>query len=285
MRAGLFRKFGASLAAAIWPGSDHCSICGSGALPAMDLDLAFCLPCLAALLWRPGVPCVHCGRPIPAVAGRTLCPECVAGATNALLPALDGLVSLGVYHGLMMNCIRHLKYDGRAELGAPLGELLGLAMLGRVGPREVCGGGWRAVLVPVPLHGDRLAERGYNQAQLIAEGVAGVTGLPLATDVVIRTRGEGTQAGRNRADRLGALTGVFEPGAEATEVKRGSPVDVRGADVMLIDDVLTTGATLASCAGVLRILGARRVFGCTLAAGINRAWWSQEAMSPELSTA
>lgn len=279
------RTLGAGLAAAIWPGSDHCSICGSAALPAMDLDLAFCLPCLAALLWRPGVPCVHCGRPIPLVDGPTLCPECAAGTTNALLPALDGLVSLGVYYGLMMDCIRHLKYDGRAELGVPLGELLGLAMLGRVGPRGVGGGGWRAVLVPVPLHGGRYAERGYNQAELIAQGVAGVTGLPVASDVVVRARQEGTQAGRSRADRLSALTGVFEPGAAAIGVKRGSPVDVRGADVMLIDDVLTTGATLASCGGVLRTLGARRVFGCTLAAGINRAWWSQEAVSPELSTA
>jgi predicted amidophosphoribosyltransferase len=128
--------------------------------------------------------------------------------------------------------------------------------------------------VPVPLHPTRYAERGYNQAALVATGVADALGLPLVTHALVRVKVGAAQAGLDRLARLSALTGAFTcaaPGGGGGRTERA----ISGKDVLLVDDVLTTGATLAACAAALRQAGARRVFGCVVAVGINRKWWRQ----------
>ena len=92
--------------------------------------------------------------------------------------------------------------------------------------------------VPVPLHPLRLRERGYNQAGLLARAVCSRTGLPLWEDALARTRYSASQLTRIREERLTALSGAFE----------ADGAQVAGKRVLLVDDVLTTGATLLSCA-------------------------------------
>lgn len=113
------------------------------------------------------------------------------------------------------------------------------------------------VLVPVPLHRRRLFLRRYNQAALLARGLAGVQpGVVFAPDALIRVRRTQSQGGFDRTGRARNVRGAFA-------VRR--PQSVEGKAVMLIDDVLTTGATVAECARVLRAAGAKSVDVLTLA--------------------
>jgi ComF family protein len=106
----------------------------------------------------------------------------------------------------------------------------------------------RGELVPVPLHPARRRRRGFNQAERLASALARRTGLAVA-DCLERTGPRGTQMGRDREERLAAL-------AEAVRVRRGAPAP---REAILVDDVLTTGATVLACARALRSAGCGRV--------------------------
>ena len=187
---------------------------------------------------------------------------------------VDRSTALGIYEGSLATQIRRLKYDGQTHLGGPLGSLLGVAVASRFGPPPQDGRGWRAVVVPVPLHPARYAERGYNQAALIAASVADVLDLPLVTQAMARVKVGAAQAGLDRLARLSSLAGAFTCDAPGVSARRAARA-LEGKDVLLVDDVLTTGATLAACGTALRQAGARRIFGCVVAVGINRRWWGQ----------
>ena len=128
------------------------------------------------------------------------------------------------------------------NLGVPLGHLLRRLL------REE--GLSADVVVPVPLHPKRLAERGYNQAALLARAAARELGAPLAARALVRVRDTSQQARLGRTERLANVERAF--------VAR-DPKAVRGRDVLLVDDVETTGATLTACRAALLEAGARRV--------------------------
>ena len=142
-----------------------------------------------------------------------------------------------------------MKYRGRAEYAAFYGKMLALNF-GKI---------WHGLgiegIVPVPVHKKRLKERGYNQAELLAEAVEEETGIPLLTGCLIR--GESTKAQKklSREERFANLRSAFQPGEKA-------PPDV----VLLVDDIYTTGATADACAEVLLRAGAKRVFLTTVCA-------------------
>ncbi len=112
-------------------------------------------------------------------------------------------------------------------------------------------------LVPVPLHSQRLRERGYNQAALLARAVGDVLGVPALPTALVRSRQTRSQVELGAQERRENVRGAFAvpPAAVAT---------IRGQAITLIDDVCTTGATLEACAAALRQAGARSVWGLTL---------------------
>jgi predicted amidophosphoribosyltransferase len=142
------------------------------------------------------------------------------------------------------DLVHALKYEGWPELASLMGDALGA--LEPPSPRSE-----RAVVVPVPTTADRLRSRGYNQAELLAARLAGARGLPL--ELALRRPGGGhSQTSLTPSERRENVRGAFAP----DECRRAQ---VAGADVLLVDDVLTTGATASEAAETLAGMGARSV--------------------------
>jgi len=136
-----------------------------------------------------------------------------------------------------------LKYHDSPEIGVTMGRLMA---------REFMIDGFFEgidVVVPVPLAKKRQRQRGYNQSQMLAQGVSEVTGLPIYNKVLRRTRFEGSQTQMGRWERLENVENVFE---------LKDPASLQGRHVLLIDDVVTTGATMVACAReILKAEGVR----------------------------
>jgi ComF family protein len=166
---------------------------------------------------------------------------------------------------MVARWIRDLKYGNQPHLAAPLGSLLAWPASSLLGPPAGSRRArWKALIVPVPMHPARLLQRGYNQASLLANALGHALSLPVLSDLLARVDDGPPQAGLDRGERLRLLGSAF------TVVRlAGLPV----TDVLLVDDVLTTGATLEACAMQLVEAGARRVFGCVIAAGVQRRLW------------
>lgn len=161
---------------------------------------------------------------------------------------LEVAIAAFAYEGVLRRSLARLKYGGAARLARPLAA----AAAPLVGP--FMGACAPATLVPVPVHRDRLRQRGYNQAALLARQLGMELGLPMS-DVLARARPTSQQHRLNRAERLRNLRGAFVMGRDARAPPR----------VILVDDILTTSATLEACAAVLRAAGCERVVGVAIA--------------------
>lgn len=155
--------------------------------------------------------------------------------------------SVAFHSGPLREALHTLKY----KRNVPLSEILARIMSDHwpsAFPADV-------VLMPVPLSLERMKERGFNQAELLARQLAGQRRLPLATLALHRARHTPSQVGLNRAQRLQNVNGAFT----------ADPALVCNHNVILIDDVCTTGATLGACAHALTEAGAAQVWAYTLA--------------------
>jgi ComF family protein len=156
---------------------------------------------------------------------------------------------------LYVEPLRHfihlLKYEQRPDLAPDLARYLAACLAGDE---------WRTLaprfdaIAPVPLHAERRRQRGYDQAALLAEGLSARTRIPLRLDLVERVHFHRAQVGLNAAERRANVQDAFAASASCANLH-----------VLLIDDVYTTGATLAACAQALRDNGAALVCGLTLA--------------------
>jgi ComF family protein len=178
--------------------------------------------------------------------GHTFC--CARGEGKPF--SFCGTVALGWYRQDLKECLHRLKYGGRSNLAKPLGQLLG---------RRVAEEGWPdlAAIVPIPLHPQRLKERGYNQSRLLARQVATSLALPL-TDLLIRTQNTLPQAKMSRSERFGNLQGAFQ-------LKTPPPYPLAGKTLLLVDDIFTTGATLEAASALLMSRGAGKVVNAVVA--------------------
>jgi len=197
---------------------------------------------------REGTPlCATCTRPLRR---RLAEPPGVPLGLRSRMPAgVDQLEWLAPYTGTTRAALHALKYQGVRTLAEPLGMLLAArwAHAGRGGD----------VLVPVPLHGDRLHERGYDQAELLALAAGRRLRLPV---VPALRRGEATTA-QHALGRGARATNV----GHAFVVPHRASVLIAGRWAVIVDDILTTGATIGACATTLRAAGARSVSALVVA--------------------
>ena len=189
--------------------------------------------------------CVACDEH---VAARVLfCAGCGISVIRAA-PQPKGQHAVFAYGGATATAIVRLKYAGRFDLAARFGPFMAGAM-GHLAPLV-------DVVVPVPLHPGRLAERGFDQAALLAGPVSRGLRVEHAARALERTRSTPRQASLDRSGRVANMAAAF---------RCRSPRVVEGKRVLLVDDVRTTGATLASCAEALRASGASGVLTLVLA--------------------
>jgi ComF family protein len=216
--------------------------------------------------------CLGCGRFCP-VGQFQLCEGCQNGllytssADAAYKETLARLRDGGLFdelfvpfyfqkEGPLQTLIHELKYGGMRWIGEQLGSEIGRCLV----QAGKCGGIDR--IIPVPLHRTRLRERGYNQSACICRGIAKVTGIAGADQILVRQRNTPTQTTLTAADRVRNVGGAFALRSRSVSI-------IRDRAILLVDDVITTGATMRACAMVLRLHGARRVFAASaaLAAG------------------
>ncbi len=216
-----------------------------------------CGPCWGTLPRLPGEGCAVCGRPLAGAGGL---PPQAGGAADLPLecgacqrrppPFLLARAALPYGEtGPVRALLLALKHGRRQALAAPLARLMHAAAVGRLDLTDF------DALVPVPLHRRRLRERGFNQAEALAEALGRAAARPLLRRALMRVRPTAPQSGDAVARRRNVR------GAFAVRV----PGAVRGRRLLVIDDVFTTGATAAECARVLRASGAAAVGVYTLA--------------------
>ena len=196
----------------------------------------FCRICADALEPVPSG-CARCGQP----GSEDPCSACRASP-----PPFDGVRAGGLFGGPLADAIHALKYGNRPAVSRPLGAWLAARV-------ELPPG---AAVVSVPLGRKRRVARGYDQAALLADELARAAGgrVRRLRGVLRRIRETPPQVGQNRAERSRNVAGAF-----------AALRSVAGCDVLLVDDVVTTGATAAAAAGALREAGARSVIVIALA--------------------
>ena len=223
--------------------------------------------------------CLSCRKPVGAAGG--LCPACWTGmgfierpycerlgtpfvsddgdatvspAAIADPPAYDRARAAARFGDIARDLVHFLKYGDRLDLAAPLG-----GWMARAG-RELLSDADE--LVPVPLHWSRLWQRRFNQSAMLARAISVRANVPVADDILVRTRATRPQVGLARKERARNVQGAFS-------VEKSARVRVRGRKLIVIDDVLTSGATADACARVLRRAGAARVDVLVLARVVN----------------
>lgn len=212
-----------------------------------------CLACRAPLVAGEAHLCTSCRTELPYTDYHLLPP-----AQNPLarrfwgkLPVQHTLSYLHfLRHGRVQQLLHQLKYRGQSQVGSALGQLYGaeLAEAG-LGPEF-------DLIVPVPLHRRKLARRGYNQADAFATGLAAALPCPSAAHALRRTEHTASQTRKGRVARWQNVATVFEV---------AEPTEIVGRHILLVDDVLTTGATLEACGAVLLAAGARAISIATIA--------------------
>lgn len=226
--------------------TQDCLLCGMASGAQM-----ICAACAADLPRLPARHCVQCALPMPSgerAEGGEASHRCGRCLTKP--PHYDATVAAFLYDFPIDKLVQSLKYTHRLALSTYLGRQL--ATLG-----EDCA---VDLLIPLPLHPQRLRERGFNQALELARSIAAARGWPLDTRSCTRIRHTTAQVRLPWRERAKNIRGAFH-----------CTVDLHGKHIALVDDVMTTGASLDECARVLKLHGAASVTAIVLARALPRS--------------
>lgn len=133
---------------------------------------------------------------------------------------------------IIQQLIHQLKYKGNQEIGIYLGKLMGDQLLNSGRFKNI------DAIIPLPMHPDKQRKRGYNQAEVLAKGISQKINVPLLNDIVVRSKTTTTQTNKQRVERWTNVDGTFIIQKQSS---------IMGKNILLVDDVITTGATLEAC--------------------------------------
>jgi ComF family protein len=216
-----------------------CLACESARVVSVRAE-SFCESCRSALFTDPHETCPRCASTVgPHVDTSDGCPACRGESY-----AFDAAERLGPYDGRMRTAVLTMKHRRGEALAEAVGREWAAVRGSRPGEEKP------NLIVPVPLHWRRSFVRGYNQAEAVARGLAAGWGVPCRPWLLRRIRATPIQPTRSATQRRENVKGAFRPGWRAR---------AKGLRVMLVDDVMTTGATAHEAARVLRSIGAAQV--------------------------
>ncbi len=219
---------------------EHCPICEK---PSLDHKTTpICTDCWQTIRPYSGPKCQKCNKPhvsdIP-----TICGDCLNDE-----PAFKFAKSFGIYEGVLKKAINLLKYHNVKRLSKPLTDIILQIKIPRADS-----------LIPVPLYKKRLRHREFNQSALLAKNIAKSLGVKVLLNCLVKIKDTMPQVGLSSRDRIKNIKKTFE----VTNKKL-----IEGENIILVDDVFTTGATVRECSKVLKRAGAEDIYVITLAHGL-----------------
>lgn len=227
----------------IYPENIYCICCG--AYIDKTREYALCDSCMEKIHWQNHRTCPVCGKRLQDTYAGRICYSCMEDEHS--FDRAFSCVTYGLYERAIIS---DLKYGDMPYIGRKIARI----MKDRMESEDIS----YDMVIPVPIHESRKKERGYNQAEIIAKEFAKLTGTKY-NQYVRRTRKTDPMKNLSREDRFINISGAFEVTG-----------DVGGKDILLIDDIYTTGATLDEISGALKKAGAGKVYGLSFASGANR---------------
>lgn len=205
--------------------------------------LSICPYCISSIHFIEGITCSKCGRELDLHSKSLICKECGQKSYN-----FDKAIACMLYDGMGKELIHKFKYNGAIEMADFFGGLMSKRME-EYGENIDC-------ITYVPLHSEREQERGYNQSEILADKIGEIMGIPVK-DLLIRKRKTQSQYKLKAQERHINVKNAFEV--------KGT--GIYGKNILLIDDIFTTGSTGDACSEVLRAAGAKIIIFLTLANG------------------
>lgn len=231
----------------VFPSSIYCISCGS--VIDASRDYALCDNCMEHFHWVGEKTCEKCGKILDVNERRDVCHDC-----RNFEHDFDKGFTCVQYGLLERGVLMDFKYKGKSYIGRKLGELL----YDRIQLEDI----QYNLVVPVPMHQKRQNERGYNQAAVMAAELAKKAKVDYAPELLKRKAETQPMKGLGAFERRENLKNIFE-------VSPKNHYTIAGKNILLIDDIYTTGSTLDACSRVLKDAGAAKVYGLTFACGAN----------------
>lgn len=211
------------------------------------IEIEICPACYQTAPFVRGKTCIQCGQPISGAKDIHKCADC----SKKEYYFKQG-ISVFEYKGMVKKAIIRLKFFGKKRYAVTLGKLMGQAL------RKMTNWPIIDLIVYIPLHPKRFRERGYNQARLLADEIGRQLGWRIGQNVIFKTKNATAQSKLTRFQRQKNLKNAF---------RFNTKTKIKGATVLLVDDVYTTGTTVNECARLLHKAGANEIYVITAAIG------------------
>lgn len=242
------RKIGNEMLDLVYPPGLYCICCGK--ITDDSRTYRLCNDCMKSMNWNTGRHCGKCGRPLADTDPGEICFGCAQREAAGEARSFDKGHACAGYGACAQAVIFSLKYGGRADIGDTLGEILYDRMVSEYGADELAA--MYDIVIPVPIHAEKMKKRGFNHAGLIGRSFAKRAGLRFDPGALIRTRMTLPMKGLGPEERMANIQGAFS-------IKNSRLPLIKESRILLIDDIFTTGATIDEIASVLKDSGAARV--------------------------